>query len=115
MGMISLNDVVEAGQLLNEQAYRRISPYFIPKILANMAAGQISLKYRLKVSNHIILLFLKINCHPFVACFFTSLHRFIVLWSWQCMAFLNLKISGFSSIYVCFYAKYIPIYAGHGC
>lgn len=48
-GMVSLDDIVHTGAILKEKGYRRVSPHFVPKILANMASGLISLKYGLKV------------------------------------------------------------------
>ena len=50
MGMVGLDDIVHFGKCLNDSGYNSISPHFIPKILPNMAAGLISLKYGFKVS-----------------------------------------------------------------
>ena len=49
MGMAGLEEIVDCGVALRERGYRRVNPHFIPKILINMAAGHISLKYGLKV------------------------------------------------------------------
>ena len=49
MGMAGLEEIVDCGVALREKGYRRVNPHFIPKILINMAAGHISLKYGLKV------------------------------------------------------------------
>ena len=56
MGMVGLEEIVEVGAALKERGYKRVTPYFIPKILINMAAGHISLKHGLKVgkSHHIV-------------------------------------------------------------
>lgn len=51
-GMVSLDDIVHTGAILKEKGYKRVSPHFVPKILANMASGLISLKYGLKGVNH---------------------------------------------------------------
>lgn len=50
MGMVSLDDIVNTGQTLKEKGYKRVSPHFVPKILANMASGLISVKFGFKVS-----------------------------------------------------------------
>jgi len=47
--MVPLNEIVDAGRNLYDVSYNRVSPYFVPKILINMAAGHISLKYGFKV------------------------------------------------------------------
>ena len=49
MGMVGLEDIVDTGMALKERGYKRVTPHFIPKILINMAAGHISLKFGLKV------------------------------------------------------------------
>lgn len=51
MGMVDLDDVVTTGQCL-QQKYSKVSPYFVPRILTNMAAGQISMKYSFQGPNH---------------------------------------------------------------
>lgn len=51
-GLPDLQDVVDTGAL----KYSRISPHFIPRLLLNMAAGQISIRYGLMVS------FIPLNC-----------------------------------------------------
>lgn len=50
-GMVDLDDVLATGQCL-QQKYSKVSPYFVPRILANMAAGQISMKYTFQGPNH---------------------------------------------------------------
>ena len=50
MGMVGLEDIVETGVTLRERGYKRVTPYFIPRILINMAAGHISIRHGLKVS-----------------------------------------------------------------
>lgn len=51
MGMVDLDDVVATNQSLQEK-YSRVSPYFVPRILTNMPAGQISMRYSLQGPNH---------------------------------------------------------------
>ena len=41
-GIGGLSDIVEASDALRERGARRVSPFFIPRMLVNMAAGQVS-------------------------------------------------------------------------
>ncbi|XP_043273264.1 3-oxoacyl-[acyl-carrier-protein] synthase, mitochondrial [Venturia canescens] len=51
VGMIDLADVCTTYELL-KKSYSKVSPYFVPRILPNMAAGQISIKYGFRGPNH---------------------------------------------------------------
>ncbi|XP_029051742.2 3-oxoacyl-[acyl-carrier-protein] synthase, mitochondrial [Osmia bicornis bicornis] len=51
IGMIDLVDVCTTYEAL-KKGYNKVSPYFIPRILPNMAAGQISIKYGFRGPNH---------------------------------------------------------------
>lgn len=50
VGMIDLVDVCDMYELL-KKGYNKVSPYFVPRILPNMAAGHISIKYGFKGPN----------------------------------------------------------------
>lgn len=53
IGMIDLVDVCVTYEAL-KKGYSKISPYFVPRILPNMAAGQISIKYGFRGPNHCV-------------------------------------------------------------
>jgi len=46
-GVGSITDILEAGHSL-DTSFRKLSPYFIPKVLTNMAGGHISLRHGLR-------------------------------------------------------------------
>eukprot|EP00898_Chlorokybus_atmophyticus_P004240 jgi/Chlat1/4817/Chrsp31S04865 len=51
-GIGCIADIMEAGQLVATERLRRLSPFFIPKILINMAAGHVSIKHGFAGPNH---------------------------------------------------------------
>ena len=53
-GIGGLPGIEEATLLLAEKGPRRISPFFIPSCLINLASGNISIKYGLKGPNHAV-------------------------------------------------------------
>jgi len=46
-GVGSITDILDAGHSL-DTSFRKLSPYFIPKVLTNMAGGHISLRHGLR-------------------------------------------------------------------
>ncbi|CDW52447.1 3 oxoacyl (acyl carrier protein) synthase [Trichuris trichiura] len=53
-GMIDLSDVIKTGTRLAEQGPKIVSPYFIPRILPNMIAGHLAIRYGIKGPNHCV-------------------------------------------------------------
>ncbi|KAJ8725815.1 hypothetical protein PYW08_003998 [Mythimna loreyi] len=53
MGMIDLKDVCDTNDAL-KVGYNKVSPFFVPRILPNMAAGHISIKYGFRGPNHAV-------------------------------------------------------------
>ncbi|KAF1880028.1 hypothetical protein Lal_00022155 [Lupinus albus] len=51
-GTGSISDILDSAQLICEKRLRRLSPFFIPRILINMASGHVSMKYGLQGPNH---------------------------------------------------------------
>eukprot|EP01031_Cornospumella_fuschlensis_P032131 gene32131-38865_t len=50
-GIGSITEIVATQRQL-DQSYKKVSPYFVPKILVNMASGHVSMKYGLKGPVH---------------------------------------------------------------
>eukprot|EP00899_Mesostigma_viride_P015074 jgi/Mesvir1/23568/Mv18264-RA.2 len=51
-GMGSLAEISDAGILMAQQKLRKLSPYFIPKVLVNMPAGLVSIQHKLEGPCH---------------------------------------------------------------
>ena len=51
-GMGHVGDLTNAGRLLENGRLRRVSPFFVPRILVNMAAGHVSMRHGLEGPNH---------------------------------------------------------------
>lgn len=51
-GIGGLETIAEAAMLLRDKGPRRVSPFFIPSSLINLASGQVSIKYGFKGPNH---------------------------------------------------------------
>ncbi|XP_068152230.1 3-oxoacyl-[acyl-carrier-protein] synthase, mitochondrial [Drosophila tropicalis] len=53
MGMFDLSEVYGTWQQL-QRGYNRVSPYFVPRLLPNMACGHISMRHGLQGPNHCV-------------------------------------------------------------
>ncbi|TYH44135.1 hypothetical protein ES332_D11G172700v1 [Gossypium tomentosum] len=51
-GTGSISGILDAAQMICEKRIRRLSPFFIPRILINMASGHVSMKYGFQGPNH---------------------------------------------------------------
>ncbi|EKY28860.1 beta-ketoacyl-acyl-carrier-protein synthase II [Brevundimonas diminuta 470-4] len=51
-GIGGLGPIADTAIVLKEQGVRRVSPFFIPSALINLASGQISIRHGLKGPNH---------------------------------------------------------------
>ncbi len=51
-GIGGLQTIYETSLVLKERGPRRVSPFFIPSALINLASGQVSIKYGFKGPNH---------------------------------------------------------------
>jgi 3-oxoacyl-[acyl-carrier-protein] synthase II len=53
-GIGGLSSIAETAVLLKERGPRRVSPFFIPSALINLASGQVSIKHGFKGPNHAV-------------------------------------------------------------
>ncbi|KAJ7960310.1 3-oxoacyl-[acyl-carrier-protein] synthase [Quillaja saponaria] len=51
-GIGSISDILDAAHMICDKRLRRLSPFFIPRILINMASGHVSMKYGFQGPNH---------------------------------------------------------------
>jgi 3-oxoacyl-[acyl-carrier-protein] synthase II len=51
-GIGGLHEIYETSIVLHEKGPRRVSPFFIPRSLINLASGQVSIKYGFRGPNH---------------------------------------------------------------
>eukprot|EP00879_Flechtneria_rotunda_P015533 GHRR01016244.1.p1 GENE.GHRR01016244.1~~GHRR01016244.1.p1 ORF type:complete len:360 (+),score=98.13 GHRR01016244.1:372-1451(+) len=53
-GMSCTTEIADAGALITANSLRKVSPYFVPRILINMAAGAVSIEHQLQGPNHAV-------------------------------------------------------------
>ena len=53
-GIGGLNEIYETSILLHEKGPRRVSPFFIPRSLINLASGQVSIQHGYRGPNHAV-------------------------------------------------------------
>ncbi len=53
-GIGGLNEIYETSIVLKEKGARRVSPFFIPKSLINLASGQVSIEHGFRGPNHAV-------------------------------------------------------------
>ncbi|MGH6926805.1 MAG: beta-ketoacyl-ACP synthase II, partial [Dongiaceae bacterium] len=53
-GIGGLQSIYEGSVLVHEKGPRKLSPFFIPQSLINLASGQVSIKYGFKGPNHAV-------------------------------------------------------------
>ncbi|EEY57732.1 3-oxoacyl-[acyl-carrier-protein] synthase, mitochondrial precursor [Phytophthora infestans T30-4] len=69
-GMGNIAEVMDVGKLIQDKKYRRVSPFFITRILINLAAGHVSIEHGLKGPNHSCVTACATGSHKFPRCAF---------------------------------------------
>lgn len=52
--MVGLDEIYHTGDLLASQGIKKVSPYFVPRILVNMASGHVSMRFGLQVCDRLV-------------------------------------------------------------
>ena len=50
-GLGGIQEYALADNIMSSKGYRRMSPYYLPKLLVNLAAGQVSIAHNLQGSS----------------------------------------------------------------
>lgn len=51
-GIGNIDEIVKTTRVLDARGVRRVSPYFVPQVLVNMASGHVSMEHGLRGPNH---------------------------------------------------------------
>jgi 3-oxoacyl-[acyl-carrier-protein] synthase II len=65
-GMGCLDDVLASGRLVDEGHSRKVSPFFVPKVLLNMAGAQISIRHGLAGPSHTLVTACAAGAHSLI-------------------------------------------------
>lgn len=100
VGMGGIPEIERSGKIYLEKGPRRISPFFIPAIIPNMASGLISIRYGLQGLNYTIASACASASHAIsAACYEIMLGRQDVVVSGGCESTIShLPISGFTNM-----------------